>query len=72
MMHLAVEDARAGGFRWLEALFRPTEKNKPCLDFLNSSGLRCEADSATFQWDLGQPYPLPEFVTLRQVAQTAG
>jgi FkbH-like protein len=72
MMHLAVEDARAGGCRWLEAFFQPTEKNKPCLDFLNSSGLRRDADGATFRWDLGQPYPLPEFITLRQVAQTAG
>ena len=55
MIHVAVAWAKSAGMTSLEAVFLPTAKNRPCLEFLRRSGLREEPD-LTFSWDTAAPY----------------
>jgi len=66
MLAVAVGRARQCGAERLEAVFQPTEKNKPCLDFLKDrSGLEQIGESPlAFAWKLQTPYPVPSQVTL--------
>ena len=65
MLHLAVEWARKRGLSEVEAVFLPTPKNKPCLDFLLKSGLTRE-DGDRFWWKSDQAYPRIPFVALEK------
>lgn len=68
MAHLAVARARAWGATGVEAVYRPTPKNKPCLDFWDRSGFaRTDADGV-FAWDAGAEYARPAYVALELVA----
>ncbi len=62
MVHLAVEHARAQGAPRVEALFRQTAKNKPCLTFWQGSGFTNDGDR--FVWDASKPYGLPDAIRL--------
>lgn len=64
MAALAVRTARGAGCRELQAVYRPTAKNRPCLEFWQRSGFTCEAPEI-FRWDLALDYPAPEQVTLQ-------
>lgn len=63
MMHVLVEAAGAMGAVRLKAHHLPTAKNKPCLRFLERSGLE-RIEENHFAWELSQPYPLPKHVRL--------
>jgi FkbH-like protein len=63
MVHVAVEHARAGGARHVEALLIPTAKNKPSLAFWQASGFSSE-DDARFIWGAENRYALPEAIRL--------
>jgi FkbH-like protein len=63
MLHLALTEAARLGLSSVEARLLPTSKNKPCLSFLESSGLRREADHR-FIWDPRQAFSLPAAVAL--------
>jgi len=63
MVHLAVETARARGAREVWAKLLPTKKNRPCLEFLQRSGL-APAGETDFRWDATAPYPLPACIHL--------
>jgi FkbH-like protein len=65
MVHVAAAWARGAGLKELVARYKETAKNKPCLDFLNNSGLECVAES-TFRWHLATEYPLPAHIQLRK------
>ncbi|TAJ10902.1 MAG: HAD-IIIC family phosphatase [Nitrospirae bacterium] len=63
MLHLAGEYARSQGARTLHARYVATEKNRPCLEFWQKSGFAA-AEGALFSWDLSNPYPRPDTVTI--------
>jgi FkbH-like protein len=65
MIHIATNHARSHGRKQLKALYLPTTKNKPTLDFLEASGLARD-DENIYRWDLSALYPPPEFITVRQ------
>ena len=63
MLHVAVGWARSVLAKEVRAVYAQTGKNKPCLDFFQNSGLRCESDNM-FVWDVAHVYPLPPVVRL--------
>jgi len=63
IIHQLTESARKLGAKRLKAIYRPTKKNQPVLDFWRKSGFKCEGDN-TFVWDLHEPYPRPEVIEL--------
>jgi FkbH-like protein len=67
MLHVAVDWARAAHAKEFKLVYLPTEKNVPCLQFLQRAGLRSQA-SDVFHWDLARPYPLPAPVQLLHAA----
>src|SRR3989454_5350514 len=56
MLHIAVQWAREAGLDELYAVYKPTPKNKPCVEFLKRSGLQARAEHV-FAWPLRQEYP---------------
>jgi len=56
MLRAALQWARQAGLSELYAVYRPTAKNKPCLDFFERSGLHSPAEHV-FEWDLRREYP---------------
>ncbi len=63
MLHVAIAWARSEQIREVYAQYSPSARNKPCYDFLQRSGLRCQADNV-FVWDTSQEYPLHHSVRL--------
>jgi FkbH-like protein len=73
MLYFAISWACEAGLVEVLARYVATSKNKPCLEFFRRSGFTEHADD--FSWDCARPYPLPEFITLRDLAhhaETAG
>jgi FkbH-like protein len=62
MLHVAAASC-AGRARRLTAKHLPTAKNKPCLSFFERCGFT-PSDGGVFDWDLTQPYGLPDAITL--------
>lgn len=60
LLHLAISAARRRGMPRLRARYLATKKNKPCLEFLQRSGLSAEGDD--FFWDTIEEYPCPSVV----------
>ena len=63
LLHVATTLAGQAGKALVEAHFIPTAKNRPCLDFLQRSGLE-EADKDTFIWHTARPYDRPATLEL--------
>ncbi len=64
MTAILVDQAAARGSALVTARYLPTEKNKPCLEFLqNRSGFSAGADGL-FTWNTTTPYPRPAFLTV--------
>jgi FkbH-like protein len=55
IVHVAVQWARAAHLEELQAIYKPTPKNKPCLEFLNRSGLRSRG-AHLFVWPIAEDY----------------
>lgn len=66
MTAVAVEHARACLAGQLCAAYVPTEKNKPCLEFLERSSLARHSDGRTFVWDCRRAYPFPAELTIKK------
>lgn len=56
MLKIAVDWARSVGAKELVAVYEPTLKNKPCLDFFEHSGF-CSSSRHRFHWILSKDYP---------------
>jgi FkbH-like protein len=63
MLHHAIDFARSAGATRVLAQFQPTERNGPCRQFLERSGLS-NGDGGTFWWDASRPYPRPSHVRI--------
>ena len=63
IVHQITESARKLGAKKLKAIYKPTPKNQPCLDFWQSSGFEYEGENV-FAWDLSKPYPRPGAIEL--------
>jgi len=70
MLHAAARAAQQMGAAELSAKCSPTDRNKPCLDFLLRSGMAYDKNSETFTWSLDRPYPLPDAVRLERRSMT--
>ncbi len=62
LLHIALTGARKRGARRIQARYVPTKKNKPCLEFLQRSGLIGQGEE--FFWDTAQDYRCPDVVSL--------
>ena len=63
MLYLVTEWARKQGFKELVAVYKPTPKNKPTLDFLLRADLR-RVDGSTFVWSVEKSLPWPAWISL--------
>lgn len=58
MLHSAAQWATDQGAQNLVARFVPSERNRPCKEFWETSGFS-QPQSNRFEWDLSQPFPAP-------------
>jgi FkbH-like protein len=63
IVHQLTESARSLGAKKLKAIYKPTAKNQPCLEFWRNSGFEYDNDN-TFVWDLDKAYPKPAAIEL--------
>ncbi|MDO8488562.1 MAG: HAD-IIIC family phosphatase [Candidatus Omnitrophota bacterium] len=66
MLHVAVKYAVCLGAKQIYARYRPTEKNKPCLEFWKDSGFDYDKSNFIFSWPGDKVYPASEGVTLEE------
>jgi len=71
MLHVALRHARRLGLGRVEAVYVPTAKNKPCLDFLRGRSGPQEIDQEVeagprFVWDLSREHRLPDGLQLEE------
>lgn len=59
MLFTIIQYAQKIGLDKLVALYIPTPKNKPCLEFWKKSGFHFDEKDNSFTWDLTENYPLP-------------
>ena len=53
------------GMKRLTAIYHPTDKNKPCLEFWRRSGFSVNSnDGYTFMWDLANTYDPPTHIKI--------
>ncbi|WP_431204215.1 HAD-IIIC family phosphatase [Bradyrhizobium betae] len=71
MVHLAVLAASRASCDTVVAKFIPTAKNRPCLEFWQSSGFSEDGDNV-FAWKTATVYPKPPFITLEGDIAPAG
>lgn len=64
MAHWLVEQARQAGAAEVRAEYRPTAKNKPCLEFWQRSGFTM-AEANCFCWSTDRDYPRPDYIDLK-------
>ena len=62
MLHIAVKHAQETGAGRLLAEYLPTPKNKPCLQFFQSSGM--SQDGTRYTWDTRNDLPCPAHIHL--------
>jgi FkbH-like protein len=62
LLSTAVEEARSLSLDKVTLKYRPTQKNKPCLDFLQQSPLSFSDVDEVFCWDCKRPFPPPDFM----------
>lgn len=64
LLHVAFVMAELADKVRIEAHFKPTTKNKPCLDFMLRSGFDSSGEGPTFTWSMDRPYPCPTSLKL--------
>jgi len=62
MLHVAVDYTKSAGLRELRAVYEPTPRNQPCLEFLKRAGFPGGDGQRLFVWYADRDYPLPEAV----------
>ena len=60
MLGVVINAALHEGIEQVEAIYLPTKKNKPCLDFFERSGMTSNGDKRIFSWSGPENYPIPE------------
>ncbi len=65
MVQTVIEQARRLNLRELKAVYVGTEKNQPCLDFLNERSVFHKTDGDTFIWDMDGVYPSSPHIIIR-------
>jgi FkbH-like protein len=71
ILHVLMEHAREVSLKQLVADYAPTPLNAPCkLFFDEHSNLTRLSDSNRYVWDLLQPYPPPDHLTIQHVGET--
>jgi len=60
MLHTITEYAAGLKLEELHAGYIPTLKNKPCLDFLKTSGMESNKKEDLFIWKMDKEYPAPQ------------
>jgi FkbH-like protein len=68
MLHIAVQHARAAGIADVVAEYKPTLKNKPCVEFFKKSGFVKSDSPDVFHWDARCEYPAPEHIQLERLS----
>jgi FkbH-like protein len=63
IVHVAVEWARAAHLEELHVIYKPTPKNKPCLEFLSRSGLQL-IGAHVFVWPIAEDYKASPVIQL--------
>ena len=63
MLACAAQYGATLGLKDLQAHYRPTPKNGPCLNFLKSCGFAVENENV-YVWQLKQTYPFPEGIEI--------
>jgi|TARA_B100001964_G_C14248984_1_gene608898 FkbH-like protein len=51
----------------VKAIYIPTAKNNPCLNFFNHSGFNHKPSGFEFSWDLSNDYSLPSFISIEEL-----
>ena len=64
MLHIAAEYGRSLNFKTMKAIFLETQKNSPCHTFWKQSNFKHDEKTNTFTWDLKDPYPQPECISI--------
>lgn len=72
MVAFAAQYCSSLGLRELNANYSPTAKNKPCLNFWNSSGFSYGAVENKYTWQLGKIYPFPPGIKVRGLCEMGG
>jgi len=66
MLFTAIQYSKRLGLKNIEALYIPTPKNNPCLEFWKKSGFQVSENGRSFTWDLEKEYELPHQVEVLQ------
>jgi len=64
MLHTVIAWAVSQGAKGVEAVFRPTEKNRPCREFFDRSPLAHDPSADRYTWSTDTSYPPPEAITI--------
>lgn len=64
MVATAVDYARSLGLEEVYAVYLPTRKNKPCLDFWLRSGFDYREGENSFHWAADKAYPFPSQIRI--------
>ncbi len=73
MLHVLVNYGQSRGLEEIVAVYLPTERNKPCLEFFQKgSGFDQRGAENHFAWDLNNEYPAPSFIQLEMDAGDQG
>ena len=62
ILHFAIAYARKTGTREVRLAYEPTERNQPCLDLLERTGMERTGEGTVFVWRTEDDFPLPEVV----------
>jgi len=64
MIHIAIEHLKSEGLDKIYAVYIPTSKNRPCLDFWKQSGFAYNKEKNRFTWQVKRSYKLPEAIQI--------
>jgi len=64
MIHVALQNLKSEGLDEIYAIYTPTPKNKPCLDFWKQSGFAYIKVKNCFKWQIERPYALPDGIKI--------
>jgi FkbH-like protein len=68
MLHVAAQFGRLQAMDELIAVYKPTPKNKPCLEFFRACGFD-EVENHIFRWDLSHDYPASSHILVTGAPQ---
>lgn len=64
MLAVAMNYAKKSGFDGIDVFYKPTNKNRPCLEFFKRSGLRYDVENQSFHGEAFINYQPPEQVAV--------